>query len=60
MELETQTIDCPYCGETIEVQVETLPEAQSYIEDCSVCCRPIQFDATQGEGGIDLVVSRSD
>jgi len=60
MSLETLSVECPYCGETIEVQVEALPEEQSYIEDCSVCCRPIQFEATPREGGIELVVSRSD
>jgi hypothetical protein len=32
---------CPHCGE----QVDTEPdrgggEAQDYIEDCAVCCRP--------------------
>ena len=60
MKLETLTVQCPYCGETIEVQVEDLPEEQSYIEDCSVCCRPIQFNATPGEDGPELVVTRSE
>jgi len=60
MELEDHTIQCPYCGEMIELQVEALEDAQSYIEDCSVCCRPIQIEVTPGENGIDLVVSRSE
>ena len=39
-------IECPYCGEIID----TFPdpgggERQEYIEDCSVCCRPIRFCA---------------
>lgn len=34
-------IDCPYCGETIEVQIDTSAGKQNYIEDCQVCCRPI-------------------
>lgn len=42
-ELIDTTIDCPYCGEPIEVSVEILDEQQEYIEDCQVCCRPITF-----------------
>ena len=42
-ELIDTFIDCPYCGEQIEVAVEVLDEPQHYIEDCQVCCRPITF-----------------
>ena len=37
----SQRIACPYCGEPIEVLVDPSVEDQEYIEDCSVCCRPI-------------------
>jgi hypothetical protein len=40
--LEYLTLDCPYCGESIEFGVDTSAGEQSYIEDCSVCCRPIE------------------
>jgi hypothetical protein len=36
-----RTIDCPYCGEPVELAIDTSVEHQDYIEDCSVCCRPI-------------------
>lgn len=52
--LDEQTTDCPYCGETIDVFVDTSAGDQSYIEDCFVCCRPIQITVTI-EG--DLVTS---
>ena len=42
--LQTHTIDCPYCGENIEVDVDCSEPSQSYIEDCSVCCRPININ----------------
>lgn len=32
---------CPYCNEPIELLVDTSAGDQQYIEDCSVCCRPI-------------------
>lgn len=34
---------CPYCFEQISFVLETEYAKQSYIEDCEVCCRPIQI-----------------
>jgi hypothetical protein len=34
-------IDCPYCGESIEILIDASIRSQQYIEDCQVCCRPI-------------------
>lgn len=42
-ELLERAVQCPYCGEAIEVLVELSESPQSYIEDCQVCCRPINF-----------------
>ncbi|HCH58879.1 MAG TPA: CPXCG motif-containing cysteine-rich protein, partial [Gammaproteobacteria bacterium] len=42
-ELQQHSIDCPYCGEIIEIDVDCSESNQSYIEDCSVCCRPINI-----------------
>lgn len=39
--LSTCDVDCPYCGEPIALVVDASAGAQRYIEDCSVCCRPI-------------------
>lgn len=42
---------CPYCGEPLELYVdEGGGITQHYIEDCSVCCRPIQIQVTLGPG----------
>jgi len=38
-----QNIQCPYCGETFETEVDTSGGSQEYVEDCYVCCRPIVF-----------------
>lgn len=45
---------CPYCWEQISVLVDPSVPQQSYIEDCEVCCRPIQFDIQVDEGGEDI------
>lgn len=40
-ELITVSVDCPYCGECIELLIDDSEPEQRYIEDCSVCCRPM-------------------
>jgi hypothetical protein len=41
--LQTVPIQCPYCGEPIELLVDCTLTEQEYIEDCSVCCQPINL-----------------
>ncbi len=60
MSLETLDVQCPYCGETIEIDVEPMEDSQEFIEDCTVCCRPIQFETRTDDEGIELIASRSD
>ncbi|GAB6194956.1 CPXCG motif-containing cysteine-rich protein [Lysobacter xanthus] len=39
--LSTVDVDCPYCGEPTSLVADASAGAQTYIEDCAVCCRPI-------------------
>ena len=39
--IQHESITCPYCWETIEIALDLSVEEQQYVEDCSVCCRPI-------------------
>ena len=55
-----QTLSCPYCGELIEVQVDISAGGQSYIEDCQVCCRPIEMMLQVSGGDWYLEVRRDD
>lgn len=34
---------CPYCWEPISMLIDVSQECQVYIEDCEVCCNPIQL-----------------
>lgn len=34
---------CPYCWEEISILLDPSIPHQTYIEDCEVCCRPIEF-----------------
>ena len=61
MSLETRSVQCPYCGETIEVDIEPLEEPQTFIEDCGVCCHPVQYAVTMnGDDEIELIATRSE
>ncbi|EXJ15164.1 CPXCG motif-containing cysteine-rich protein [Imhoffiella purpurea] len=33
---------CPWCGVELELSIETGVGNQIYVEDCQVCCSPIQ------------------
>ena len=44
-------IDCPYCGERIEILLDTSAGDQNYIEDCQVCCRPITVHVSIDDEG---------
>lgn len=34
---------CPYCWEEISMILDDSDEIPDYIEDCEVCCRPIEI-----------------
>ncbi|MEG9327054.1 Cysteine-rich CPXCG [Salinimicrobium catena] len=36
---------CPYCWEEISVLLDSSISFQKYIEDCEVCCNPIEINA---------------
>lgn len=37
------TVACPYCGETVEIYLETDVEGH-LVQDCEVCCNPWEID----------------
>jgi hypothetical protein len=58
MEVE---LSCPYCGELLTFLVdESGGRTQSYVEDCQVCCAPIQVRAHVDPDNVDLEISRLD
>jgi len=50
-DLSEETIGCPYCGETISIRVDHSHDEQEYIEDCQVCCQPIELAGEMEESG---------
>ena len=42
---------CPYCWEQISMLIDVSQKHQKYIEDCEICCNPIQ---------VSVIVERQD
>ena len=55
--LPSTTVHCPYCGEPIELLVDDSAGDQHYVEDCQVCCRPIEVAVTIGDGAAQVHVA---
>ena len=43
---------CPHCGEQISILLDLSAGSQSYIEDCEVCCNPIEIGYEVEEGRV--------
>lgn len=55
-----RTVTCPWCFEPVEILLEPEPEAGEWVEDCGVCCHPIQLAAFAGpDGTVELAAERS-
>jgi transcription elongation factor Elf1 len=50
-QLHEERISCPYCNEPMVVLIDPQDRGQEYIEDCQVCCRPINFAVSTGFSG---------
>jgi hypothetical protein len=50
LSIHRETVTCPYCWQSIEITIDLSAGDQTYVEDCSVCCRPIVVSfQTDGE-----------
>ncbi len=43
---------CPHCWEEISMVLDLSEGAQRYIEDCEVCCRPLEIRYSADENGL--------
>lgn len=43
------SVQCPYCWEDFTLLIDASIESQEYVEDCEVCCRPIDFSIAVDE-----------
>jgi hypothetical protein len=60
--IQPLAVHCPYCGQTFATVMDLSAGSTSYIEDCQVCCQPIEFRLEVADDGTlaSLQVGRSD
>jgi hypothetical protein len=52
---------CPYCGEPVTLVVDASAGSQQYVEDCEVCCRPMEITvAVSPDGGVEVRAGHED
>ena len=57
--LKPVNVQCPYCGESMELMIDCSTEQQEYTEDCQVCCKPMTVLVTiAGDDVPDVEVLR--
>ncbi len=55
------SVQCPYCGEPVELSLDPLgPGEEQYVEDCPVCCRPWVVHVRRSEEGVESWLTRED
>jgi len=42
--MEEHFFQCPYCWEEISMLFDNSINNQTYIEDCEICCNPIEIN----------------
>jgi len=48
--MEEHFFQCPYCWEEISMLLDVSVSFQKYIEDCEVCCNPIELSVGYEDG----------
>jgi hypothetical protein len=49
---------CPYCGEQISMVLDLSVRRQSYVEDCEVCCNPIEISYSVEEDALSRFAAK--
>jgi Cysteine-rich CPXCG len=60
--MQFHLVECPYCGESFDTPVDTSSGSARYVEDCQICCQPIEFSLEVDHTGVlqSLSTLRSD
>jgi hypothetical protein len=55
-------VHCPYCGEAFETSADLSAGPCKYVEDCQICCQPIEMELRVDDAGalIELLARRGD
>ena len=50
--MEPYYFQCPYCWEEISMTLDSSVRVQTYIEDCEICCNPIELHIIFEQGNL--------
>jgi Cysteine-rich CPXCG len=50
-----ERIECPFCGESFEVQIDPETGDQRFTTDCEICCRPMEVIVKCEDGKVASV-----
>ena len=48
----TETIQCPFCGQSFELVIDTSAGSHRFATECEICCRPFEVIAECEPGEI--------
>jgi hypothetical protein len=59
---EFVVVSCPYCGEPFETSADASGGPCKYVEDCQICCQPIEMELRVDDTGafLELNTRRGD
>jgi hypothetical protein len=49
---ESESVQCPFCGQAFELVIDTSLPTQRFTTDCEICCRPFEVVAECEPGEI--------
>ena len=49
---ESENIQCPFCGQTFALAVDTTQPSQCFVVDCEICCRPMEISLRCEDGEV--------
>ncbi len=50
--MEEKYIQCPHCWERISMLIDFSVDEQSYVEDCEICCNPLEIKVLIEDGQV--------
>jgi hypothetical protein len=60
LEIMETLVACPACGEPTAITLDDESGRQTFIQDCDVCCRPMQIRARiTDDGELELDAERA-
>jgi hypothetical protein len=55
----SESVQCPFCGQTFDIAVDTSVAFQRFTTDCEICCRPFEVIAQCEPGEIQSLEVRA-